>query len=106
MNLGSLFHYLLGTIPDTAPRRFERGTPLNVLRGCVPEVFVIPDTEHAATTRKGQPLMARNKRGQLNRVVDRRGMDMRLWKKRVYDEQRRAAGRFVGTFGGPVKKAV
>lgn len=79
--------------------------PACVLNGCVQELVIVPGSDQPASTRKGKPVFALNKQGRKYRVTDQYGITRQRWKKLVADEQRAAAGRFVGTFDFP-RKAV
>lgn len=74
-----------------------RGTPVNVLAGCRPGVFVVPGPGTPALTKEGKPVIAKLRAsmgGKRYHVMDQRAISARDWKSRINDEKRKATGRW------------
>jgi hypothetical protein len=89
------------------------GIPMSVLTGCVRQVVVIPGSERPAMRKNGEPMISKMKvkteAGSTRlvdyQVMDQYAIDRQRWKKLVYQERRKASGRYVGPFGFPAKAA-
>ena len=91
----NFFNLLMANLfDDKNLRPVPKGTPACVLNGCKPETVIIPRSGRPAFTKKGKPVMAKDKHGKVYQVTEHYGMSKKMWKQMLNDQKRKAAGRW------------
>jgi len=68
------------------------GTPLNVLQGCKKKLVLVPGASRPAFSKRGKPIMAKDKHGRTYHVMENYGIPSKQWKAMQRDQERKARG--------------
>lgn len=72
----------------------HRGVPMSVLTGCNTELVAIPGMDQPAFSKKGKPIMAKDKHGRIYQVQENYAVTRKQWKAMQNDEKRKSEGRW------------
>tara|TARA_R110000772_G_scaffold114351_1_gene218744 strand:+ start:1238 stop:1600 length:363 start_codon:yes stop_codon:yes gene_type:complete len=70
------------------------GVPLSVASGCKKKLVLMPSMSQPAYSRKGKPILAKDKHGRTHQVMENYGVSSKAWKQMQNDQKRKAAGRW------------